>query len=80
MMSSNVVQPLIALLLVHVLALPKSIAGQAVLLSAIPQGSFGILFGLPYGVKDTSAGTTLVASNVLSALTLSGTILFLGHM
>lgn len=80
MVLSNVVQPLITLLLVHVLELPKSIAGKAVLLSAIPCGSFGIPFGLPYGVKDTSAGTTLVASSLLSALTLSGTILFLGHM
>lgn len=76
---SNVVQPLIALILVSVLAIPKSIAGQAILLAAIPCGSFGILFGLPYGVNDTSAGTTLVASSVLSALTLSVTIFLLGH-
>lgn len=76
---SNVVQPLIALLLVSVLSLPKAIAGQAVLLAAIPCGTFGILFGLPYGVKDTSAGTTLVVSSVLSVLTLSVTTVFLAH-
>lgn len=75
----NIVQPLLALALVYLLALPKAIAGQAILLSAIPCGSFGILFGLSYGVKDTSAGTTLVASSVLSALTLGGTIFLLGH-
>ncbi|ANB76173.1 AEC family transporter [Paraburkholderia phytofirmans] len=77
---SNVVQPLIALVLVSLLGVPKAIAGQAVLLAAIPCGSFGILFGLSYGVRDTSAGTTLVASSLLSAVTLSGTIVLLGHL
>jgi malonate transporter len=77
---SNVVQPLIALALVSLLAVPKAIAGQAILLAAIPCGSFGILFGLQYGVSDASAGTTLVASSVLSAVTLSGTIVLLGHL
>ena len=76
---SNIVQPLIALTLVNLLAVPKAIAGQAILLAAIPCGSFGILFGLPYGVSDASAGTTLVASSLLSAVTLSGTIVLLGH-
>ena len=77
---SNVVQPLIALALVSLLAVPKAIAGQAILLAAIPCGSFGILFGLSYGVSDASAGTTLVASSLLSAATLSGTIVLLGHL
>jgi malonate transporter len=77
---SNVVQPLIALALVSLLPVPKAIAGQAILLAAIPCGSFGILFGLPYGVSDASAGTTLVASSLLSAVTLSGTIVLLGHL
>ena len=77
---SNVVQPLIALVLVSLLGVPKAIAGQAILLAAIPCGSFGILFGLSYGVRDTSAGTTLVASSLLSAVTLSGTIVLLGHL
>lgn len=77
---SNVVQPLIALVLVSVLAVPKAIAGQAILLAPIACGSFNTLSGLPYGVKDTSAGTTLVASSVLSALTLSATIVFIAHL
>ena len=76
---SNIVQPLLAFALVGLLALPRSIAGQAVLLAAIPTGSFGILFGLPYGVKDTSAGTTLVASSALSAVTLAVAIVVYAH-
>jgi malonate transporter len=76
---SNVVQPLLAFALVSLLALPAAVAGQAVLLAAIPSGSFGILFGLPYGVKDTSAGTTLVVSSLLSAVTLSLAILACAH-
>ncbi|OXC72725.1 AEC family transporter [Caballeronia sordidicola] len=77
---SNVLQPLIAFLLVVLLALPKPIAGEAILLSAIPCGSFGILFGLSYGVQDTTAGTTLVASSVLSIISLTATIFLLGYL
>ncbi|WP_028217044.1 AEC family transporter [Paraburkholderia oxyphila] len=73
-------QPLIALALVSLLDVPKALAGQVILLAAIPCGSFGILFGLPYGVSDASAGTTLVASSLLSAVTLSATIVLLGHL
>ncbi|MBP0595862.1 AEC family transporter [Paraburkholderia sp. LEh10] len=76
---SNIVQPLLAFALVSLLALPATVAGQAVLLAAIPSGSFGILFGLPYGVKDVSAGSTLVASGLLSAVTLSVAILVCAH-
>jgi len=77
---SNVVQPLIALALVTMFALPKPIAGQAILLSAIPCGSFGILFGLTYDVQDTPSGTTLVASSVLSIISLTGTIFLLNYL
>jgi malonate transporter len=77
---SNVIQPLIALVLVVALALPKAIAGQAILLSAIPCGSFGILFGLSYGVQDTTAGTTLVVSSVLSIASLTAAIFLLRHL
>jgi len=77
---SNVLQPLITLLLVSTLSLPNPIAGEAILLSAIPCGSFGILFGLSYGVRDTTAGTTLVVSSILSAVTLSLSILLLKHL
>ncbi|CAE6789141.1 hypothetical protein R69776_04671 [Paraburkholderia nemoris] len=39
---SNVIQSLIAFLLIVVFALPKPISGQAILLSPIPCDSFGI--------------------------------------
>jgi malonate transporter len=77
---SNVLQPFIAAVVVTVLSLPKPIAGEAVLLSAIPCGSFGILFGLAYNVRDTTAGTTLVVSSILSVVTLSITILLLRYV
>jgi malonate transporter len=50
------------------------------LLAAIPCGSFGILFGLPYGVQDTPSGTTLVVSSALPVLTLTGTIFLPGYL
>jgi malonate transporter and related proteins len=77
---SNVGQPLLAWLCTILIGLPAGIAGPIVLLAAIPCGSFGILFGLPYGVKDSSAGTTLVASSLLSALSLSAIIYLLAHL
>jgi len=77
---SNVGQPVLAWICTLLLGLPAPIAGPIILLAAIPCGSFGILFGLSYAVQDSSAGTTLVASSLLSALSLSATIYLLAHL
>jgi malonate transporter len=42
---------------------------------AVPSGFFGILFGLRYGVVSQDAGSTLIASTVLSAATVPAAIL-----
>jgi malonate transporter and related proteins len=76
---SNVVQPLLAWACTLIFAMPAAIAGQVVLLAAIPCGSFGILFGLAYDVKDPTAGTILVASSLISALSLTVTIYLLRY-
>jgi hypothetical protein len=34
-------------------------------------GFFGILFGLRYGIQSQQAGSTLIASSVLSAITVA---------
>jgi len=73
----HLVQPLLAWLCVRLFAVPAPLAGQLVLLAAIPCGSFGILFGLAYDIDDPTAGATLVASSVASAATLTVTIYLL---
>lgn len=74
---SNALQPMLAWGMTWLLGLPTGLASQVILLSAIPCGAFGILFGLSYGVTDRAAGTTLVVSSVLSGVTLTLTILLL---
>ncbi|VWB34260.1 auxin efflux carrier [Burkholderia lata] len=70
----HIVQPLLAWFCVRLFSVPAPMAGQLVLLAAIPCGSFGILFGLGYDIDDPTAGATLVASSLLSAVTLTITI------
>ena len=38
-------------------------------------GFFGILFGLRYGIESQNAGSTLIASTILSAATIPAAIL-----
>lgn len=52
---------------------------MSLLLSAVPSGFFGILFGLRYGIQSQEAGSTLIASSVLSALTLAAAIYLTGQ-
>jgi malonate transporter len=71
----NVVHPLLATALVAVLNLPPLIGREAIILSAVASGFFGILFGLRYGVVSEDAGSTLIASTILSAATIPAAIL-----
>jgi malonate transporter and related proteins len=67
----NILQPLLALLIVWLLRLPQPIAGEAVLLISIPAGFFGLVFGAGYGSRPAVAGSTLVVSSVASMVTLA---------
>ena len=71
----NVVHPLLAAGLVTALAAPQLIGREAIILSAVPSGFFGILFGLRYGVVSDNVGSTLIASTILSAATIPAAIL-----
>jgi predicted permease len=71
----NVVHPLLAAALVAALAVSPLIGRQAIILGAVPSGLFGILFGLRYGVVSQDAGSTSIASTVLSAATIPAAIL-----
>jgi malonate transporter and related proteins len=63
----NFAHPLLAAALVVVFAPQALIGREAIVLCAVPSGFFGILFGLRYGVVSEDAGSTLIASSLLSA-------------
>jgi predicted permease len=71
---SNVAHPLLAGALAWLFALPPLTAREAIVLSALPVGFFGVLFGLRFNKSSEVAGTTLIASTVLSAATLAAAI------
>jgi malonate transporter and related proteins len=64
------VHPLLAAAPAAALATPPLIGRETILVCAVPSGFFGILFGLRYGVVSQGAGSTLVASSLLSAASL----------
>jgi malonate transporter and related proteins len=72
----NVAQPLFVAGLVILLPMHKDTARAAILLTALPSGFFGVLFGLRYGIVSHEAGSTLIVSTILSALTLATALIF----
>jgi malonate transporter and related proteins len=71
---ANVAHPLLAAGLAWLFALPPLTAREAIVLSALPVGFFGVLFGLRFNKSSQVVGTTLIASTVLSAATLAAAI------
>ena len=71
----NVAQPLFVAGLVILLPMHKDTARAAILLTALPSGFFGVLFGLRYGIVSHEAGSTLIVSTILSALTLAAALI-----
>jgi len=71
---SDALRPLIAAGLVWFFAVSPLTARESIILSALPAGFFGVLFGLRFGISSDVVGTTLIASTVLSAVTLTAAI------
>jgi malonate transporter len=71
---SNIAHPFLAAALAWLFALPPLTAREAIVLSALPVGFFGVLFGLRFNKSSEVAGTTLIASTILSAATLAAAI------
>ena len=71
---SNVLHPLLAAGLIWLFAVSPLTAREAILLSALPAGFLGVLFGQRFGVSSVVVGTTLIASTILSAATLAAAI------
>lgn len=67
----NVLQPALVYGLVRLFGIPLEIGAQAVLLTAIPSGFFGLVFGAGSGLRPPVAGSTLVVSSLSAIVTLS---------
>jgi malonate transporter and related proteins len=77
---SDVFRPLLAAGLVWFFAVSPLTARESIILSALPAGFFGVLFGLRFGISSDVVGTTLIASTVLSAATLTAAIYLTASM
>jgi malonate transporter and related proteins len=75
--ATNVVQPLAVFAFAKLLGAPPEIVKPAILIAALPAGFFGILFGVSYQANSKETGSTVIASTILSALTLIGIIAWL---
>jgi malonate transporter and related proteins len=73
----NLVHPLLTFVIASLMNCPTQMVREAVLLTAIPAGFFGVLFGVAYKVRSLEAGSLLLISSLSGALTLSITILLL---
>ena len=73
-LAANVLHPLLAAGLAWAFAVSPLTMREAIVLSALPVGFFGILFGLRFGIASEVVGSTLIASTVLSAATLAAAI------
>jgi malonate transporter len=76
----NIVLPLIAYAITLALGMSGEIARGAILLTAIPSGFFGILFGSNYGVRSQAVGSTLTLSYLVGTITLTAAILLTSQM
>jgi malonate transporter and related proteins len=79
-LAKNVIQPALCFAVVFPLAMPLDQIRYVVLLSAIPCGFFGILFGEGFNATPEVASSSLIASTVLGIFTLAGWIVFLDHL
>jgi predicted permease len=76
----NIVLPLVAYAIALALGMSGETAREAILLTALPAGFFGMLFGLNYGVRSQAIGSTLTLSSLVSVITLTAAILLTSQM
>jgi len=79
-LGKNVLQPSLCLAVALLLGMPLEQTRFAILLSAIPSGFFGVLFGKGFDAATETASSSLIASTVLSIFTLAGWIVLLSQL
>jgi malonate transporter len=78
--AKNLLHPTLGLLIARCLSLPLEATRSVVLISAIPCGFFGIVFGKGFEATPEVASSSLIASYVIGIFTLAGWIIFLSHL
>lgn len=76
----NVLMPALGLAVAFLLDTPLDQLKHVVLLTAIPSGFFGILFGEGFGAASARASSSLIASTVLCVFTLPAWIIILDRI
>jgi predicted permease len=76
----NVVQPALTLLTARLMGLPIEEMRYATLISAMPCGFFGPVFGRRFGANPQLASSGLIASYLSSVATLPAWIAILNHL
>jgi malonate transporter and related proteins len=79
-MAKTLLQPALCLCVAYWLALPLEQTRYVVLVSAIPCGFFGVVFGKSFDVTPAVASSSLMASTLLGIVTLAGWIIVLGQL
>jgi len=79
-LGKNVLQPALCLAVALLFGMPLEQTRFAVLLSAIPSGFFGVLFGKGFDAATEASSSSLIASTMLSIFTLAGWIVVLSHL
>jgi malonate transporter len=69
-LAGNIVKPALVWVLTLLIPVPPDLARVAILLSALPVGCLGILFGVSYRTASLEAGSMVIASTVFSVVTL----------
>ncbi|WP_445558051.1 AEC family transporter [Ochrobactrum sp. A-1] len=67
----NIFQPIMAFIIAVLFQMPAHVSLQAMLLTAMPAGFFGLVYGITRGVRPQVAGVTLVLSSIASIASLS---------
>lgn len=70
-LASDIVRPLLAVVVIRVIPVAPDAAKTAILLAAIPSGFFGILFAVNYRLDSARAGSMVIASTAFSVVTLA---------
>lgn len=76
-LTADIIRPLLTAAFVFVLPVSAETAKVAILIAAVPSGFFGILFAVNYRLDSATAGSMVIASTVLSIVTMAVAIVVL---
>jgi malonate transporter and related proteins len=68
---ADIIRPLVTAALVYLLPVSAEIAKVAILIAAAPAGFFGILFAVNYHYDSATIGSMVIASTLLSIVTMA---------